>query len=108
VLLKQPATIMPMVMDSKNAENDYAGLITTQTINIYNKDNDKYYQMFVCVCEDTLQWQNVFNTAKFLGADPSGRALEGAGLRPRACWECGSNLTGGMYFYLLLVLCVVR
>jgi hypothetical protein len=61
VLLKQPATLMVMVMGSKNAENDYTGLIITQTINNYNKDNDKYDQTFVCVYEDTLQWQNVLD-----------------------------------------------
>ena len=44
---------------SKNAENDYTGLMITQTINIYNKDNERHDHMFVCVCEDTLQWQNV-------------------------------------------------
>jgi len=49
VLLKQSATPMPMVMDSNNAENDYAGLITSQTINVYNKDNDMYDHMFVYV-----------------------------------------------------------
>jgi len=40
---------MLIVMDSKNVENDYAGLITTQTINIYNKENDMYDHMFVYV-----------------------------------------------------------
>ena len=99
---------MLMVMDSKKAENDYTDLMITQSINIYNKDNDKYGHMFVCVCEDMLQWQNVFNTAKLLGADPCGRALEEAGLRTSACLECGSNFSGGMDFCLLLVLCVVR
>jgi hypothetical protein len=57
VLLKQLATLM--VMGIKNAENDYKGVMITQTINIYNKDSGKYDHMFVCVCEYTLQWQNV-------------------------------------------------
>jgi hypothetical protein len=52
-------------MGSKNDENDYTGLIITQTINIYNKDNGKYGHMFVCVCEDTLQWQNILPQQNF-------------------------------------------
>ena len=45
------------------------------------------------------------------GADPSGCAVKGAGLRPLASWvtaTAGSNPTDGMDVCLLRVLCVVR
>jgi hypothetical protein len=45
VLLKPPATLMVMVMDSKNAENGYTGLMITQTINCLEITN----KMWPCI-----------------------------------------------------------
>jgi hypothetical protein len=34
-------------------------------------------------------------------ADPSGRSVQGVGLRPIACWDCGLETAGGMDVCLL-------
>jgi hypothetical protein len=41
-------------------------------------------------------------------AGPSGRAVEGVGLRPLSCWFCGFESRRGMGVFPLGVLCVVR
>ena len=56
---------------------------------------------------DSKQLWEFFLPANQLPADPNGRAVQGVGLGPLACWDCGFEFSRG-YGYLSLVLCVVR
>jgi hypothetical protein len=47
-------------------------------------------------------------STKTMRADPSGRAVYGAGLRPLACWDRGFESHRGVDFFLFYSVCVVR
>ena len=53
----------------------------------------------------------VFNQANYLTiADPSGHAVQGVGLRPLACWDCGfeSQRDHGSLYVVSVVCCQVE
>ena len=43
-----------------------------------------------------------------MDADPSGRAVKGAGLRPLACWDCGFESRQGHVGLVGIVYCQVE
>ena len=49
-----------------------------------------------------------FRVVNCEGADPSGRAVQGVGLRPLAQWDCGSEFRQGHGCLSTVVLCVVK
>jgi hypothetical protein len=51
--------------------------------------------------------QSSVGTTFFTG-DTESRAVEGVGVRPLACWDCGFEFLRGIDACLLWVLCVVR
>jgi hypothetical protein len=80
----------------------------TQTINIYNKDNEKCDHIFVCLCVKIR-----FNgKMPYHSKETPSRSHWQRGLRRVSTTAClmkwSTNITVGMHFWLLLVLCVVR